>query len=192
MANNSYIYKDYPEFRPNITPYEVFRQGSFGGTYFREIKSNITGKTHKNRHLKYKLKSIDPNLLTRSCKDYDICINKYGVKVGVDIKNECGLRYWEKKGWINEKHPFGWFEWWIAVHEKESNSKEYNDYQVKRWMGTVGPKGRFRIWLYNKMERGGGYGFHNDSILKLAQICLHWGHLPNKKDYNKHINSKYI
>ena len=29
-------FKDYPEFRPNLTPKQVLSMGSFGGTYFRD------------------------------------------------------------------------------------------------------------------------------------------------------------
>lgn len=27
-------FKDYPDFTPNLTPKEIFKLGSFGGTYF--------------------------------------------------------------------------------------------------------------------------------------------------------------
>ena len=37
------IFKDQKEFRPNMTPKEVLQAGSFGGTYFRPIKSSVTG-----------------------------------------------------------------------------------------------------------------------------------------------------
>ena len=37
------IFPDAKEFRPNMTPKEVLHAGSFGGTYFRPIKSSITG-----------------------------------------------------------------------------------------------------------------------------------------------------
>ena len=38
-------FKDYPEFTPNISPKDVFKMGSFGGTYYRNIDSSITGKS---------------------------------------------------------------------------------------------------------------------------------------------------
>jgi len=36
------IFPDQEEFRPNMTPKEVLQAGSFGGTYFRPIKSSVT------------------------------------------------------------------------------------------------------------------------------------------------------
>ena len=27
------MFKDFPDFRPNLTPREIFKMGSFGGTY---------------------------------------------------------------------------------------------------------------------------------------------------------------
>ena len=43
------------------------------------------------------MNSVPENLMTRPCDEYDKKLNKYGVKVGVDMKNECGLHYWENK-----------------------------------------------------------------------------------------------
>ena len=35
-------------FRPNISPVDVIKKGAFGGTYFRDIYSSVTGKFYKN------------------------------------------------------------------------------------------------------------------------------------------------
>ena len=43
-AKGQLIFPDHPELRPNMTPKEVLQAGSFGGTYFRPIKSGVTGK----------------------------------------------------------------------------------------------------------------------------------------------------
>ena len=37
-------FADYPEFKPNVTPKEMFEIGIMGGSYFREIKSPKTKK----------------------------------------------------------------------------------------------------------------------------------------------------
>ena len=37
------VFKDRPEFTPNLTPKEMFKAGSFGGTYWRPIQSGVRG-----------------------------------------------------------------------------------------------------------------------------------------------------
>ena len=46
-------FKDYPEFRPNLTPRKIFLLGSFGGTYWRPIYSITNKKNYENVHLQY-------------------------------------------------------------------------------------------------------------------------------------------
>ena len=35
-------------FHPNITPVDVIKKSAFGGTYFRDIYSNVNNKWYKN------------------------------------------------------------------------------------------------------------------------------------------------
>ena len=73
-------------FGPNKTPVEVIREGTFGGTYFRNIYSGINEKWYKNSWEEFvHLKNIDP-------KFYDVNVDKYGVKC------RTSLRFWENKG----------------------------------------------------------------------------------------------
>ena len=44
-AHGEIVFKDYPDFQPNLTPREIFKLGSFGGTYWRPIYSAVTKKT---------------------------------------------------------------------------------------------------------------------------------------------------
>jgi len=92
--NGNIIFTDYPEFRPNLTPSEIFGLGSFGGTYWRPIYSSITDKKYKNRHLDYPKswwKQIPDDWMTRNWDEYDKSINKYNVKVGTT------LEFWEER-----------------------------------------------------------------------------------------------
>ena len=82
-ASGEIVFPDYPNFRPNLTPREIFKLGSFGGTYWRPIYSSITKKNYKNKHKKYPTswwKNIPEDHLTRDWDDYDKSINKYNVK----------------------------------------------------------------------------------------------------------------
>jgi hypothetical protein len=102
-SNGDIIFKDYPDFTPNLTPRDIFKLGSFGGTYWRPISSSVTRKDYKNVHLKYPKswwKGIPNEYLTSS--ECDKTINFYGVNSGET------LEYWECKDWISELHPYGW------------------------------------------------------------------------------------
>ena len=51
------------DFSPNKTPIEIIRESAFGGTYFRDIYSNVTAKWYKKSwkefdHLKKLIKNI--------------------------------------------------------------------------------------------------------------------------------------
>ena len=67
------------DFSPNKTPIEIIKEGAFGGTYFRDIYSNINKKWYKNSWKEFnQLKNIDQNYY---CSDYyDVSVNKYSVK----------------------------------------------------------------------------------------------------------------
>ena len=78
------------DFGTNKTPIEIIKEGSFGGTYFRDIYSGVNDKWYKNSWKEFKeLKNIDHRYY--SSNHYDASLNKYGVKCGTS------LRYWEKK-----------------------------------------------------------------------------------------------
>ena len=42
------VFKDHPDFTPNLTPEMVLRAGAFGGGYFRDIYSSVTKKQYKD------------------------------------------------------------------------------------------------------------------------------------------------
>ena len=90
-------------FKPNKTPIEIIKEGAFGGTYFRDIYSNINGKWYQNSW-----KEFDKKLYASSY--YDINVNKYKVKCSTL------LRFWENKGWIHKQDPYGWFQWYCRYY----------------------------------------------------------------------------
>ena len=67
------------DFSPNKTPILILKEGGFGGTYFRDVYSNINQKWLKNAQNEFvHLNDFDTN----SCASdyYDIYVKKYGVK----------------------------------------------------------------------------------------------------------------
>ena len=168
--NKTLIFKDHPEFKPNLTPKEVLNLGSFGGTYFRPIKSSVTKlkydkmwkelpqdwlKTKKKVVKKDKKKNIiielysdvdDKVELVKSSK-YNKSANYYYVKCGSTLEQ------WEDKGWIVEQDPYGWFQWYCRFYL--GRRSEDDERQIKRWRNFTGDKGRFKRMLINKIRKEG-------------------------------------
>lgn len=171
-------FSDYPDFKPNLTPYQIFALGSFGGTYWRPIKSKLTGKMLKNKHKKYKWSSkIDDNLMTREWDDYDKNLNTYGVKVGTTYE------YWISKGWIDENAEYGWVQWYCDFYDGE---RGYDDErQIKRWIRTAGSQSRFRKNLINQIKRKGGIEEWDNSNIspRIRQTLQHWAYKLTYEDY---------
>ena len=89
------------------TPIEVITEGTFGGTYFREIYSGINGKFYKKSWKELdQLKHIDAKFY--ALEYYDKNLNKCNVKTGTS------LWFWENKGWINKIYPCAWFQWYFT------------------------------------------------------------------------------
>ena len=179
-------FDDFPDFKPNLTPREIFMTGSFGGTYWREIKSAVTGKKYKNIHKKYPKswwKGIASKNMTTSWDNYDKNINTYGVKVGST------LEFWEEKNWINTSHPYGWIHWYcdFCIGKRGSNDIK----QINRWLSFTGPKGRFRNQLINLIYKK-KTKFDDFTVSpKIRQSLQHWGYRLTKKDYKEYIDNKY-
>lgn len=157
-------FPDFPDFRPNISPYEMFSLGIMGGCYFRDIKSPLTQKKYTKRYNKYQFLIKIPKE-KYSLQDYDNKINKYQVTVGSSYE------YWMERKWINEKiDPYGWIEWYINFYNGRRTSDDIR--QIKRWKNIAGENGRFRKQLQNKINKLK----RNDNLQypKIRQTLLHW------------------
>ena len=170
-------FKDYKDFKPNLTPKEIFELGSFGGTYWRPIYSSILKKDLKDQHLKYPKtwwKDIPEDNLTRPWNKYDKKINKYNVKVGTT------LEFWESKQWISETHPYGWVQWYCDFYNGKRSIDD--ERQIKRWMQTAGPKSRFRKRLINLINKKKSKYDDFSISPKIRQTLQHWGYKLTNND----------
>ena len=171
-------FEDHPEFRPNLSPRQIFKEGSFGGTYWRPIKSKFYDGELKNKHKKYgKLgwwKGIKEDHLARPFDKYDTKINKYGKKVGTT------LSFWEGKDWIDKQDPYGWVQWYCDFYSGKRCDDD--ERQINRWIRTAGPNSRFRRALINKILKGKTK--YNDFAVspKIRQTLQHWGYILTKRD----------
>ena len=184
-VNGTYRFNDYPGFRPNLSPREMFKLGSFGGTYWRPIYSSVVDKNLKKQHLKYPKswwKGIPEDHLTRDWGEYNVKINKYGKKVGTT------LDFWESKGWITKYHPYGWVQWYCDFFMGKRSPDD--ERQISRWKGIAGPNGRFRKWLVTQIiKKNGSY---NDFTISpsIRQTLQHWAYKLTKTDFNKEIKAR--
>lgn len=172
------VFSDYPNFRPNLTPREIFLKGSFGGTYWRPIFSQITGKNYKNKHKKYPKswwKNIPNNWLTNDWEKYDKGINTYKVEVGTT------LEFWESKNWISEYQPYGWVQWYCDFYNGKRGPDDKR--QIGRWGRTAGPRSRFRRMLINLIKKKGTTYDDFSVSPKVRQTLQHWGYILTKRDF---------
>jgi hypothetical protein len=171
------IFKDYPNFRPNLTPREIFKLGSFGGTYWRPIYSHITKKNYVNKHKKYPeswFHNIPSNHMTSSYDNYDKTINKYGVKVGTT------LRFWEESGWISKYHPYGWVQWYCDFFM--GKRCEDDERQIKRWENIAGPNGRFKKQLIAMIKQKRKKYNSYEVSPRIRQTLQHWAYKLTESD----------
>ena len=179
-------FKDYPEFKPNVVPKDVFKKGAFGGTYFRPIYSSITDKNYTGKSVisEYPKSwftglNIDNVVISET---YDKKVNKYGVKCGSSLES------WEKSGWIVKEDPYGWFQWYCRFYR---GRRMYDDErQIDRWAKLAGPNGRFRRRLMNEIiKKNKKYDDPSVSPV-IRQVLLLWGYELTKKDFDEYKKTK--
>ena len=179
-----YVFPDYPDFRPNLSPKEVLQMGSFGGTYFRPIKSGCTGITYgKEVHEELPqdwLAGMNIKLAVAS-PTYRTSINRYKVKCGGD------LEMWESSGWMRDSDPYGWFQWYCRFFQGRRCSDD--DRQISRGLQCMGPKGRWRSTLSGKIadsikgSRTVEIACEDYKISPVVRQTLqHWGYRVNARD----------
>lgn len=185
-AANELVFADHPEFRPNLTPAEVLQRGSFGGTYFRPIRSSVTGESYRNQHKelpKEWLEGLDiASQVTSST--YRASVNKYGVKCGGS------LDMWESSGWITSLDPYGWFQWYCRFYQGRRSTDD--ERQIKRGLGVMSNKGRFRNNLIGQCARK-GRAFADSSVSPvIRQTLQHWGYVLTQRDADAYVRRKSL
>ncbi len=172
-------------FNPNLTPREIFKLGSFGGTYWRPIKSKFFNNELKDVYKKYPKswwKDIPEHHLTKPFDKYDVKINKYGVKVGTT------LEFWENKNWMRKSHPYGWVHWYCDYYMGKRSADD--ERQIARWESLAGKNGRFRKFLITQIQKKGGKWNDETISPKIRQTLQHWGYKLTKSDYDFEIKRR--
>ena len=173
-----FIFEDAPTFRPNMSPKEVIQAGSFGGTYFRPIKSGVTKKSYGPEVWKELpddwLENVNVQKLVAS-PIYDVSVNKYKAKCG------SSLEAWESSNWIRAQDPYGWFQWYCRFFQ--GRRSEDDQRQIGRWSRCAGVTGRWRNNLITKIHKA-GVSFDNHGVSPVVrQVLQHWAYTLTEKDY---------
>lgn len=176
--NGCLVFSEYPDFRPNLTPEEVLRAGSFGGGYFRSINSGVAkrsfGDTVHEEFPQVWFRDMDIARCVTSSR-YNAAVNKYGVKSGN------GLDHWEKAGWMREQDPYGWFQWYCRFFLGRRTVDD--ERQLGRWMSAIGPKGRWRCYLAGQCVKSDKNWDDPSASPVTRQTLLHWGYCFTKEDW---------
>ena len=138
-------FEDNPDFTPNKSPEEMLREGSFGGSYWRPLKSRKLGTIVRDDWTELPAAWIEGlNIETYlTSPDYDPDVNKFKVSCGQSIEE------WEAAGWISHEHDVrGWFQWYCRFYQ--GRRCEDDERQVSRWKKCVGETGRWRRMLLKK------------------------------------------
>jgi len=100
------------DFNPDLTPKEMLSLGVFGGKYMTDCKEEFPDDWFENAKL--------------SPKKSDPLLNYFEVDASKS------LDYWRKKGWIDDRDPRGWFQWYCRYFLGRRLKGE-DDRQIKRW-----------------------------------------------------------
>lgn len=181
------IFPDFDEFRPNMTPEEVLKEGSFGGTYFRDIESAVTNKKYKGEDVISEFpKSWFKGLKKKhwGCPEYQQEVNKYKVKCGGS------LGMWESSGWITAIDPYGWFQWYCRFYLGRRSTDDQR--QIDRWEKATGERGRFRNQLFNKIISQ-NTEFDDFTVSPvIRQVLQHWAFTVTQESLDAYKDSKVI
>src|SRR5689334_7870699 len=98
-------------FRPELTPKQMLRLGIFGGKYMTDCTAEFP---------------LDWFKQARLCPDrHDPKLNYFGVNASQP------LSVWRAKGWIYDKDPRGWFQWFCRYYMGRRCVDDLR--QIKRW-----------------------------------------------------------
>ncbi|PWN47882.1 hypothetical protein IE53DRAFT_225787 [Violaceomyces palustris] len=175
--------KAYRHFTPNLTPFEMFEGGAFGGTAFRQYFSSVLRRpldpdAELSELPAEWLENLDvDNKLRR--ETYDTSVNRFGVKAGQSLEE------WEKAGWVRPQDPRGWFQWYYRFYLGRRSKDDAR--QISRWLKACGPAGRFKKSLVVKLAYAGAE-WDDESISPVVRQTLwHWAYELNKADYLKYL-----
>ena len=185
--NGTFHFSDSPLFTPNKSPEEMLREGCFGGSYFRPLKSRKLGILIEEDYLELPPSWHSGLDISRFLTSpvYNPDVNKYKQSCGQSIEE------WEAAGWIAYEHDIrGWFQWYCRFYQ--GRRCDDDDRQISRWRKCVGDTGRWRRMLLKKYLQMGVRDVFDDGEEEdrevspvMHQTCHHWAYEVKQEDLDR-------
>lgn len=134
-----------PDFLPDLTPKQMLELGVFGGMYLNECIEEFPSDWFKSAKLAALRK--DPSL------------NFFEIDASQPLSE------WQKKGWIHEQDPRGWFQWYCRYYMGRRTDDDSR--QIRRWRA-------FR--RHAGAVRKNCQPYDHDCRRKQRQALLHWAY----------------
>lgn len=103
----------HPDFQPQVSPADMLKMGVFEGKYMNDCTEEFPRSWFEKSKSKRSIKA-------------DIEKNAFR------IKSRLSLQEWQKRGWILEPDPRGWFQWYCRYWMGRRIPK-VDAHQIKRW-----------------------------------------------------------
>ncbi len=99
------------DFRPELSPKQMLELGVFGGKYMTDCIDEFPSDW-------FNFAKLCPE-----CHDPDL--NFFGINASQPLSE------WQRKGWIHEEDPRGWFQWYCRYYMGRRCTDDAR--QIKRW-----------------------------------------------------------
>lgn len=133
------------DFKPELTPQQMLKLGVFGGHYFEGEHDEFPAEWFRDA----KVSAV-----------HDPSLNYFGVDASQPLAE------WQRKGWIYEEDPRGWFQWYCRYYLGRRIPNE-DTRQIKRWKHMT----RHIAQLQHACEPG-DMNCHR----RQRQALLHWAY----------------
>ena len=136
------------DFMPELTPFEMLKLGVFEGHYMTDCRQEFPAEWFKDVLMDEKKPCVDCN-----------CFK---------VKSRMSLQDWQKRGWILEPDPRGWFQWYCRYYMGR-RIDAVDKIQIKRWKAFK----RHKAQVYKNCTL-----YSLDCHIKQRQALLQWAYNP--------------
>lgn len=138
------------DFRPELSPKQMLELGVFGGKYMTDCQKEFPSDWFNKAKLSPQKKNKE--------------INYFKINASLE------LSAWQKKGWIYNEDPRGWFQWYCRYYSGRRIANE-DRRQIKRWRAFI----RHKIAVIKNCDLQ-DYSCRK----KQRQALLHWAYDSRK------------